>query len=88
MSRKRKIIDWIFENITFPNGCKTENECLWMLKDNCPACISNPIECLSNAEYHKKYPANNRLQIGTITIYLCNHHLNELRELLNRGIEC
>lgn len=67
---------------TFPKGCKTGNESNWMLKDNCPCCIANPIESLSNCAYHKKYPANNRLEMGVVTIYLCDFHLNELRSAI------
>ena len=85
---KRKLADWVLKNTTFPNNCKTGNELSWMLKDNCPICVSERIEYLSNAEYHRKYPARNRIQMGVITIYLCDYHLNELREVLNKVIEC
>lgn len=70
--------------IPFPNKCKTGNETDWMLKNNCPCCIEQPIEPLSNKEYHEKYPANNMVRIGAVTIYLCNEHFEQLKsELLN-----
>lgn len=78
----RNIFNLVFKNISFPNGCKSGNELDWMLKDNCPCCLSEPIETLSNKEYHKKYPANNRIQIGKIAIYLCDDHLKELKSEL------
>ena len=83
MNNKQKIANWIYNNMSFPCNCKTRNELNWMLKDNCPACLSDPIESLSNYEYHKKYPAHNRIQIGVTTMYLCDVHLKELREKLN-----
>lgn len=83
---KQKIVDWIFLHISFPNRCKTGNELNWMLKNNCPVCISEPIESLSNYEYHKKYPAHNRIQIGVTTVYLCDVHLRKLKETLNNDV--
>lgn len=83
-SMNRHISDWIFKNTSFPNSCKSGNELDWMLKGNCPCCISEPIEILSNEEYHKKYPANNRLQIGIVTIYLCDIHFKLLRTEISR----
>lgn len=76
------LITWIKENFTkFPNGCKTGNESKWMLKDNCPCCIANPIAYLSNAKYHSKYPPKNKLSFGRISIYLCDFHLNKLMKI-------
>lgn len=83
---KRKIVDWIFKHVSFPNGCKSGNELGWILKDNCPACLSEPIETMSNYEYHKKYPARNQIQIGVTTIYLCDVHLRDLRDKLNNEV--
>lgn len=79
---KRAIFDLILKNVTFPSKCKSDNELDWMLKGNCPCCIKQPIESLSNKEYHEKYPANNRIQIGTVTIFLCDVHLKELKSEL------
>ena len=78
MKIKQKVSDWILKNTSFPNKCESGNELDWMLKDNCPCCIAEPIESLSNYEYRKKYPAHNRIQIGVTTIYLCDVHLKEL----------
>lgn len=86
MRIKRKIIDWIFQNISYPQKCETGNELDWMLKDNCPVCITDPIESLSNCEYHKKYPARNRIRIGMSTIYLCDIHLKQLKDKLNNEV--
>ena len=77
---KSKYANWIYSHTSFPNGCKSGNELDWMLKENCPKCLSHPIESLSNAEYHNKYPARNRLVLGSVTIYLCDVHLKELYE--------
>jgi len=81
---KRKFIDWLYKNTTFPNGCKHSNELVWMFKDNCPCCIANPIETLSNKEYHEKYPARNIIIIGCFKIYLCDYHLKELIEKIRK----
>lgn len=81
---RQKVSDWIFSNTTFPNGCKTRNELDWMLKDNCPCCLREPIECLSNRDYHIKYPARNKIDLGMIKIYLCDLHLDELKDALNK----
>lgn len=86
MKIKQKIADWIFRHTSFPNGCKTGNEMDWIFKGNCPCCVANPIEILSNKEYHDKYPANNRIQMGAVTIYLCDVHLQELREKFRNEI--
>lgn len=75
MKIQRKISDWIFSNISFPRKCQTGNELGWMLKDNCPCCIAEPIEILSNRDYHIKYPAKNRIRLGMTNIYLCDIHL-------------
>lgn len=80
---KRRLVDWILKNSTFPIRCESGNELTWMLKDNCPVCLTDPIETLSNADYHTKYPACNRIQIGTVTLYLCDHHLKELRKAID-----
>lgn len=82
MKIKQRISDLIFNHTSFPNGCKTGNELDWILKHSCPCCLANPIEILSNKDYHNKYPANNRIDIGVATIYLCDIHLKELRESL------
>lgn len=79
---KRRIADWIYKHISFPNGCKHGNELSWMLKDNCPCCTSNPIETLSNKEYHERYPARNILTLGSMKIYLCDYHMDELKNKL------
>lgn len=80
---KRKIADFALKNATFPIKCKTGNELDWILKDNCPYCIANPIEPLSNAEYHRKYPAKNKMRFGVTTVYLCDFHLRKLKKELN-----
>lgn len=85
MRIRQKILDWMFSNISFPKKCETRNELDWMLKDNCPCCVANPIESLSNRDYHIKYPAKNRVDLGPVKIYLCDTHLNELRERLNKN---
>ena len=87
MKFQQKMANWMFRHMSFPNGCQSGAKFNWMLKDNCPVCMDTPIETLSNAEYHKKYPANNRIILGKATIYLCNTHLGELREELNNVIE-
>ena len=83
MNWKNKIANWMFENMSFPKGCKSSGEFAWMFKDNCPCCIAHHIEPLSNYEYHKKYPAKNELNIGVVKIYMCDYHLKELKEILN-----
>lgn len=80
----RKISNWIFKNTSFPNGCKSGNELDWILKNNCPCCIYEPLENLSDKKYHEKYPAHNRLQLGNVTIYLCDTHFKKLRTEINR----
>ena len=52
-------------------------------KGNCPVCIKFPIEELDDEEYGEKYPANNILTLGNIKINICEHHLKELRDVLN-----
>ena len=83
MKFSQKIFNFIINHIEFPYECKSGTEHNWMLKNNCPACIVDPIECLSNSEYHEKYPAKNRIDIGATTVYLCDVHLEELRHILN-----
>ena len=84
MKTKQKIANWVFENMSFPRECKSGNELSWIFKGNCPCCMERPIEWLSNREYHEKYPAKNRIQIGVVTIYMCDYHLKELREKLSQ----
>lgn len=79
----QKIFNWIVIHASFPNECKSGTELDWMLKGNCPVCIAKPIEYMSNAQYHDKYPAKNRIDIGMTTIYLCDVHLEELKQKLN-----
>ena len=76
-----KVVKVCFEK--FPSHCKSGNELDFLLKDNCPVCIADPIESLSNAKYHKKYPANNVLKLGATKIYLCDKHFQELRKRMN-----
>lgn len=78
-------IKWALKQ--FPFGCKSGNELNWMLKDNCPVCIDNPIESLSNREYHEKYPAHHRLELGRVSVYLCDVHLQELKESIDKYIK-
>lgn len=82
MKIKKAICDFIYKNTSFPNGCKHGNELNWMFKDCCPVCVNSPIESLSNKEYHEKYPAHNKIQLGVLTFYLCDVHLKELREII------
>lgn len=82
MKIKQKIVNWIFGNMSFPKSCETGNELDWMLKGNCPCCVANPIESLNNKDYHIKYPPKNRVELGTITIYLCDVHLKELKDAI------
>ena len=84
---KSKYANWIYSHTSFPNNCKSGNELVWIFQDNCPECLNNPIETLSNEEYHKKYPAKNRLIIGDITIYLCGIHLKKLYESIQEYYE-
>jgi hypothetical protein len=86
MRLRQKIANWVYSNIYFPNGCKSGNELDFLLKDNCPCCISEPLEQLSNEEYHKKYPAENRITLGVTTIYLCNVHFHKLEKLMEEMI--
>jgi len=62
----------------FPEGCKTGNELDWMLKGNCPACVADPFERISIADYRYKYPVWNTLTIGSVQLNLCDRHLEEL----------
>lgn len=83
-TNKKRYSNKYFNNAEFPSGCEARSKSNWILKDNCPCCILEPLECLSNFEYHQKYPANNRVQIGNVNIYLCDVHLKELKEKLNK----
>ena len=85
MKIKTRISNWILRHASFPYECKSGNELDWMLKDNCPCCIGKPIEWLSNVEYRMKYPAKNKIQFGTVTVYLCDYHLKELKEELEKS---
>ena len=78
------ICNCIIKHASFPDKCETGLELNWMLKGNCPCCIGKPIEHLSNEQYHKKYPARNKLSLGVTTVYLCDVHLEQLRELFVR----
>ncbi len=49
--------------------------------------MAKPIKPLSNNEYRKEYPAHNRIQIGVTAIYLCDVHLNEIKDMLNQEEE-
>jgi len=84
MNLKTKIANWVLSHASFPNKCESGTELNWMLKDNCPCCINEPIESLSNYEYRKKYPAHNQIRMGVTTIYLCDVHLNELKNVINK----
>lgn len=82
----RKIITYILKKSKFPYGCESGNELDWILKNNCPCCISKPIESISNEKYKRKYPANNKITFGgNVQIFLCDTHAEELREALNKN---
>lgn len=81
---RNKYANWIYLHTSFPIHCESGNELNWIFKDNCPECLARPIETLSNYEYHKKYPARNKLVLGSVTIYLCDIHLKELYEELKK----
>lgn len=83
MKLKTIISNYIYKHTSFPNECKSGLELNWMLKDVCPCCLSHPIECLSNYEYAKKYPANIKIEFGFTTIYLCEYHFNKLKNNIN-----
>ena len=70
----------------FPHGCKTGNECDWMLKGNCPVCVESPIESLSIFDYSMKYPAHNVLTLGRVKLNLCDQHLKMLRDKINKFV--
>lgn len=84
---KSKFANWIYSHTSFPIHCESGNELDWIFKENCPECLSRPIESLSNYEYHKKYPARNRLVLGNVTIYLCDIHLRKLYDDLQKYYE-
>ena len=85
MKLKQKIAGLMLRNTSFPNRCETGNELSWMLKDNCPVCVKEPIEGLSNEEYHKKYPANNKIVLGVTVLYMCDTHLEQLKDILTKN---
>lgn len=87
MSIKTKIVDFLLKNASFPTNIKSGNELDWMLKGNCPCCIAEPIEHLSNAEYHKKYPVEYTLTLGTVRIYLCKLHYDELKNVVGEQLK-
>ena len=68
----------------FPKGVTSKNALDFLLKDNCPLCLSQPLEALSNYEYSKKYPAKNIIDFGATKIYLCDHHLLQFKKSLVR----
>lgn len=80
MKIKTKFANWIFANATFPINVQNEYKFAWMLKHNCPCCLANPLESLSNKDYSKKYPANNILTLGVTKIYLCDAHYDEFKK--------
>lgn len=87
MSIKTKIADFLLKNASFPAGVKSGNEFDWMLTGNCPCCIAEPIEILSNAEYHKKYPTAYELTLGVTKIYLCKVHYNEFKNVVAKEVK-
>lgn len=84
---RNKYTNWVYSHTSFPNHYKSGNELDWIFKDNCSECLTRPIETLSNYEYHKKYPARNKLVFGNVTIYLCDIHLKKLYEDLKKHYE-
>ena len=77
-----KFVKLYFEK--YPSHCESGNEIsFFILKHNCPVCMEDPIERLSNFEYHKKYPAENVITLGRQRIYLCNEHYKALRDKMN-----
>lgn len=79
-----KFFSFILKKSKFPYRCESGNELDWILKNNCPCCISNPIERISNEKYKRKYPANNRIAFGdNVQIYLCDIHVSQLRQALD-----
>lgn len=87
MNIKTKISNFLLKNASFPTGIKSDNELDWMLKGNCPCCIANPIENLSNAEYNKKYPAEYTLTLGVVKVYLCRIHYVELINVITEQLK-
>lgn len=86
MKLSQKIADWMFEHTSFPNGRQPNRNSLWFTKGNCVVCLGRPIECLSNAEYAKKYPANCTLTLGYEKFQLCEYHAKRLSERLQQFI--
>lgn len=68
----------------FPKGVTPKNALDFLFKDNCPLCLSHPLEPLSNYEYSKKYPAKHTIDFGTTKICLCDYHLLQLKETLDQ----
>jgi hypothetical protein len=83
MNLKRKLTMFVYMHVDFPIGVSDGVELNWILKNNCPCCINQPLESLSNYDYKNKYPAKNKIILGNTTVYLCDCHLKELREILN-----
>lgn len=88
MSLKTKFANWVYRNVTFPTNIANEYEFNWMLKHNCPCCLGEPLESLSNIEYSKKYLANNILIFGVTKIYLCDVHYNEFKKAIAEQNKC
>lgn len=64
---------------------KSNADMSWILKNNCPVCLSDPIETLSHQEYREKYPPNYTLTLGTVKINLCEFHMKELKKELGKS---
>ena len=73
-----KVIKMCFSR--FPKNITPKNALDYLLKDNCPICLSRPIESLSNYEYSKKYPVKNTIDFGVAKVYLCDYHLLKLKK--------
>ena len=84
MKMSQKIADWMFKHTSFPNGKVPERKSLWFTKGSCVVCVCRPIECLSNMEYAKKYPANCKLTLGYEQFQLCEHHAKQLADVLQQ----
>lgn len=76
-----KVVKMCFSR--FPKDITSKNALNYLLKDNCPLCLSQPIENLSNYEYRNKYPAKNIIDFGMTKIYLCDYHLLKLKKSLD-----
>ena len=75
---KFKVIKMCFSK--FPKDITSKNALDFLFKDNCPLCISHPLETLSNYEYNEKYPAIHTINFGATKICLCDYHLIKLKE--------